>query len=83
MKNNYDIIVVGGGHAGCEAAAVAVKAQEQGLARIPITYEEELENAKRIIKRSRDITRMMMEEHFIAEPPVAEAEQHPEVEPVH
>ena len=66
-----------------EAAAVAVKAQEQGLARIPITYEEELENAKRIIKRSRDITRMMMEEHFIAEPPVAEAEQHPEVESVH
>ena len=42
-----------------EAAAVAMKAQEQGLARIPMTYEEELENAKRSIKRSRDSTRMM------------------------
>ena len=55
-----------------EAAAVAMKAQEQGLARITMTYEEEFENAKRIIKRSRDLTNMMMEEHFIAEPPVDE-----------
>ncbi|MDR0711696.1 MAG: FAD-dependent oxidoreductase, partial [Prevotellaceae bacterium] len=25
MKPNYDIIVIGGGHAGCEAAAIAAK----------------------------------------------------------
>ena len=57
-----------------EAAAVAVKAQEQGLARIQMTYEEEFENARRIIKRSRDLTNMMMEEHFIADPPADESE---------
>jgi len=57
-----------------EAAAVAMKAQEQGLARIQMTYEEEFENARRIIKRSRDLTNMMMEEHFIADPPADESE---------
>jgi malate dehydrogenase (oxaloacetate-decarboxylating) len=53
-----------------EAAAVAMKAQEQGLARIQISYEEELKNAMTIIKRSRDLTQMMMKDGFIAEPPV-------------
>jgi malate dehydrogenase (oxaloacetate-decarboxylating) len=52
-----------------EAAAVAMKAVEQDLATRPTTYEAEFENATTIIKRSRDLTRMMMEEHFIAEPP--------------
>ena len=52
-----------------EAAAVAMKAVEQDLATIPTTYEAELENAKRIIKRSRDLTGMMMKENFIAEAP--------------
>ena len=52
-----------------EAAAVAMKAQEQGLARLSFTYEEELANAKKIIKRSRDLTKMMMEKGFIPEPP--------------
>ncbi|MBI2332910.1 MAG: NADP-dependent malic enzyme, partial [Chloroflexi bacterium] len=52
-----------------EAAAVAMKAEEQGLARIATTYEQEFQRASKIIKRSRDLTRMMMEEHFIAEPP--------------
>jgi malate dehydrogenase (oxaloacetate-decarboxylating) len=52
-----------------EAAAVAMKAVEQGLALKPVSYETEFETAKQIIKRSRDLTRMMMEEHFIAEPP--------------
>ncbi len=52
-----------------EAAAVAMKAQEQGLARIHMTYEEELENAKRIIKRSRDLTHIMMREGLIPEAP--------------
>jgi len=52
-----------------EAAAVAMKAQEQGLARIEMTYEEELENAKRIIKASRDQTQLLMDNNFIAKPP--------------
>ena len=52
-----------------EAAAVAMKAQEQGLARIQMTYEQEFENARKIIDRSRKMTGMMMEEGFIAEAP--------------
>jgi malate dehydrogenase (oxaloacetate-decarboxylating) len=52
-----------------EAAAVAMKAQEQGLARIQMTYEQEYENARRIIQRSRNLTTMMMENGFIAEAP--------------
>jgi malate dehydrogenase (oxaloacetate-decarboxylating) len=52
-----------------EAAAVAMKAQEQGLARIQMSYEEEFHNAMAIIKRSRDLTHMMMKEGFIPEAP--------------
>jgi malate dehydrogenase (oxaloacetate-decarboxylating) len=52
-----------------EAAAVGMKAQEQGLARIQMSYDELLANAKRIIKRSRDLTHTMMEQGFIAEAP--------------
>ncbi|MBN1148626.1 MAG: NADP-dependent malic enzyme [Anaerolineales bacterium] len=52
-----------------EAAAVAMKAQEQGLARIQMTYDELYDHAHKIIKRSRDLTRMMMEEAFIEEAP--------------
>jgi malate dehydrogenase (oxaloacetate-decarboxylating) len=58
-----------------EAAAVAMKAQEQGLARISMTYEQEIENAKRIIKRSRDLTKMMMENDFIGKAPEGESDQ--------
>jgi malate dehydrogenase (oxaloacetate-decarboxylating) len=50
-----------------EAAAVAAKAVEEGVARTPLTYEEELKNAGEIIHRSRDLTVRMMEEGFIAE----------------
>jgi malate dehydrogenase (oxaloacetate-decarboxylating) len=53
-----------------EAAAVAVKAQEQGLARKQMTYEEEFKNATEIIKRSRDLTQLMMKDGYIAEAPV-------------
>jgi malate dehydrogenase (oxaloacetate-decarboxylating) len=49
-----------------EAVAVAMKAQEQGIARIKISAEEEFKNASAIIKRSRDLTTMMMREGFIA-----------------
>ena len=31
FKNNYDVIVVGGGHAGCEAAAIAAKLGKKTL----------------------------------------------------
>jgi malate dehydrogenase (oxaloacetate-decarboxylating) len=53
-----------------EAAAVAVKAQEQGLARKQMTYEEEFKNATEIIRRSRNLTKMMMKDGFIGEAPV-------------
>ncbi len=53
-----------------EAAAVAVKAQEQGLARISISYEDEFKQAMDIISRSRNLTQMMMKDGFIAEAPV-------------
>jgi malate dehydrogenase (oxaloacetate-decarboxylating) len=52
-----------------EAAAVAMKAQEQGLARIKMSYDEEFENAKRIIKKSRDQTQLLMDEGYIADAP--------------
>jgi malate dehydrogenase (oxaloacetate-decarboxylating) len=48
-----------------EAAAVAVQAVEEGLARTPMTYEEELKHAEEIIRRSRGLTTHMMEEGFI------------------
>lgn len=53
-----------------EAAAVAMKAQEQGVARISLTYDELYQHAHQIIKRSRDLTHMMMKDGFIAQPPV-------------
>jgi malate dehydrogenase (oxaloacetate-decarboxylating) len=49
-----------------EAAAVAAKAVEQGLAGKPATYVEEYERAAKIIKRSRDLTQSMMEDGSIA-----------------
>ena len=48
-----------------EAAAVATKAVEQGIARIESTYEEEYQRASTIIKSSRELTQLMMEEGFI------------------
>jgi malate dehydrogenase (oxaloacetate-decarboxylating) len=50
-----------------EAAAVAAKAVEQGIARLPATYADEYQRASDIIRRSRDMTRTMMAEGFIAE----------------
>jgi len=48
-----------------EAAAVAMIAQEQNLARIDMAYEEEFEQARQIIERSRNLTKTMMELEFI------------------
>jgi malate dehydrogenase (oxaloacetate-decarboxylating) len=52
-----------------EAAAVAMKAQEEGLARKKLSYDEIYAQAHKIIKRSRDLTHMMMEENYIEQPP--------------
>jgi malate dehydrogenase (oxaloacetate-decarboxylating) len=50
-----------------EAAAVGKKAQEQGLARIKMSYDELLDNAISMIKRSRDLTHTIMQKGFISE----------------
>jgi malate dehydrogenase (oxaloacetate-decarboxylating) len=52
-----------------EAAAVAMKAQEQGVARIATTYEEEYARASEMIRASREMTALLMREHFIPEAP--------------
>jgi len=53
-----------------EAAAVGAKAQELGLARVEKTYDELYQHAMTIIKRSRDLTQMMMENEFIEAAPI-------------
>jgi malate dehydrogenase (oxaloacetate-decarboxylating) len=52
-----------------EAAAVAMKAQEQGVARLEKSYDEIYHDASNIIRRSRELTQMMMHKGFIAEAP--------------
>jgi malate dehydrogenase (oxaloacetate-decarboxylating) len=51
-----------------DAAAVGMKAQEQGVARLTKSYDELFEQARAIIGRSRRLTKMMMKENFIAAP---------------
>ncbi len=53
-----------------EAAAVGRTAVEQGIARLPLSYDELFDNATRMILRSHNLTEMMMEEEFIAECPL-------------
>lgn len=65
-----------------EAAAVAMKAIEQGLARIACSYEEEFQRASKIIKRSRDMTKHLMEEGFIPEPPPSADPQEADLETI-
>ena len=43
------------------------KAVEEGIARNPMTYDEEFKNAEKIIRRARDITHNMMRDGFIPE----------------
>ncbi|MEW6567747.1 MAG: NADP-dependent malic enzyme [Chloroflexota bacterium] len=50
-----------------EAAAVAMQAIADGVARRQTTYDDELKNAENIIRRSRDLTKTMMADGFIAE----------------
>jgi len=52
-----------------EAAAVGMKAQEQGVARLSMSYDELFDHANKIIGRSRRLTQMMMDEGFIPEAP--------------
>jgi malate dehydrogenase (oxaloacetate-decarboxylating) len=52
-----------------EAAAVGMKAQEQGVARLSKSYDELYAHASEMIGRSRRLTQFMMEEGFIAEAP--------------
>jgi malate dehydrogenase (oxaloacetate-decarboxylating) len=49
------------------AAAVAQQAVRQGIARLPLTYEEAYQQAAEIIRKSRDLTQLMMAEGFIEE----------------
>ncbi|MCL2712185.1 MAG: NADP-dependent malic enzyme [Methanomassiliicoccaceae archaeon] len=51
-----------------EAVAVALKAQEQGLARLKLSRQEIYDRAEFMIKRSRDLTAKMMKDGFIAAP---------------
>jgi len=50
-----------------EAVAVAMKAQEQGIARLAVTAEQEFKQASDMIQRTHGLTRMMMEQGFIVE----------------
>lgn len=52
-----------------EAVAVAMKAQEQGVARISLGHDELYNHARNVIKRSRDLTHTMMEDKFIQPAP--------------
>jgi malate dehydrogenase (oxaloacetate-decarboxylating) len=53
-----------------EAAAVGVKAQEQGVARLSLSYDELLKQATQKIRQAQDMTRSLMENGII--PPVPE-----------
>lgn len=55
-----------------EAAAVAMKAVEQGVARLPTTYEQEIERASQMIRQAREMTQLLMREGFIPEGPQAD-----------
>jgi hypothetical protein len=46
-----------------------MKAQEEGVSRLQMSYDDLLNHARSIIQRSRDLTQTMMREGFIEEPP--------------
>jgi malate dehydrogenase (oxaloacetate-decarboxylating) len=54
-----------------EAAAVGVKAQEQGVARLNLSYEELLSKAKATIRQAQDMTHFLMEKELIPPVPVS------------
>lgn len=51
------------------AAAVAVKAWEDGVARVKLTYEEEYDNAKRMIESKRRTLNFLVESGIVPEAP--------------
>ncbi len=53
-----------------EAAAVGVRAQEQGVARLSLSRDELLDNAKQTIQQAQEMTRFMMDKELI--PPLPE-----------
>ncbi|MFW6096799.1 MAG: NAD(P)-dependent malic enzyme, partial [Chloroflexota bacterium] len=59
-----------------EAAAVGMKAQEQGIAGLQRSHDELIEQAMRMIQRSRDLTRAMMDQKFIARRPTTATAKH-------
>ena len=52
-----------------EAVAVAMKAQEQGIARVKRTRQDLHDTAYAQIKRAHDLTRTLMQDGFIRPPP--------------
>lgn len=52
-----------------EAAAVGIKAQEEGVAKLSTEYDELFQNARKTIQRSQNITRSMMDAGYIPAPP--------------
>jgi malate dehydrogenase (oxaloacetate-decarboxylating) len=52
-----------------EAAATAVKAQEQGIARLSQTSEQLYNRATRVIRDAREATQLLMKERYIPQPP--------------
>ncbi|UCB53339.1 MAG: malate dehydrogenase, partial [Candidatus Zixiibacteriota bacterium] len=52
-----------------EAAAVGLKAIEQGIAKIRASKEELLGRASAVIKRARDQAKVLMDSGIIAQPP--------------
>jgi malate dehydrogenase (oxaloacetate-decarboxylating) len=52
-----------------EAVAVGMKAQEQGVARLAKTKEELFDHATSVIRRSREMTQLMMDQEFIKPAP--------------
>jgi len=53
-----------------EAVATALKAQEQGLARLHLSRDELYRRAEDIIRQAREMTQWMMKKGFIPAPPV-------------
>jgi hypothetical protein len=51
---------------------VGVRAQEQGVARLELSYGELLSQARQIIQQAQDMTRFLMEKGIIPPVPVDE-----------
>ncbi len=52
-----------------EAAATATKAQDEGVARLPGTWEQLYEHAARVIRDAREATQLLMKERYIPQMP--------------